>query len=102
MVIVPNRETELGADRLLRAKVVYERPNPSGYSGLYAEPGPKLVPGSWSKTFGWSPRGDGQVVQKSPPTPSASEGQVTGKCPLGLTLPKITSATPSPPWVPGR
>ena len=46
-------------------------------------PCPEPVSGSWSKNFGWSPSGDGQVPQKSPPGVSASDGQLTGSRPLG-------------------
>jgi hypothetical protein len=67
-VAVPWRETEPVTDRPLVTNVVYERPKPNGQRGLYPEPWPEFVPGSWSKTFGWSPSGDGQVPQKSPPT----------------------------------
>ena len=102
-VSVPRRETELGdAERPLVVNVVYESPKPNRQRGLYPEPGPEFVPGSWSKNFGSSPGVDAPPVSKSPAIWSEAEGHVTGRWPLGLTLPKITSATAAPPSVPGR
>src|SRR5215469_831630 len=95
-VTVPFLDTLDVADSPLVANVVYERPHPNGYSGLYPLPAPEPVYGSWSNTFGWSPSGDGSPVAKSPPTALASDGQVTGSLPLGLTLPKMTSDTAWP------
>src|SRR5882757_4468895 len=101
-VAVPCRDTSGVTDSPVVLYVVYDRPNPNGYSGLYAWPAPPPVPGSWSNTFGWSPIGDGALPLKSPPTASASEGQLIGNLPLGLMLPKTTSATAWPasvlPW----
>src|SRR5262245_65643240 len=55
-----------------------------------------------SKNFGWSPSGDGAPPLKSPSGVAASEGHDTASLPLGLILPKITSATAVPasvlPW----
>src|SRR6266487_2136011 len=99
---VPCRETELVADSPLVWKVVYESPKPNGKRALYPDPWPEFVPGSWSKNFGSSPAVEGPPLSKSPALWSAADGQVTGRCPLGFTEPKITSATAEPPSVPGR
>jgi hypothetical protein len=71
---------------------------------LYPEPWPKFVPGSWSKNLGWSPSSEGApgLNCQSGGLRVASDGQLTGTCPLGLTWPKSTSATAVPPSVPGR
>jgi len=95
-------ETLPVVERPLVVKVVYERPNPKEYSGLYPEPQPKLVPFSWSKNFGWSPGSDAPVPLKPELSCVASDGQVIGSLPLGFTEPKRTSATAEPPLVPGR
>jgi hypothetical protein len=54
-VALPCRETEPVTDRPLVWNVVYERPKPKVQRGLYPEPWPEFVPGSWSKNFGASP-----------------------------------------------
>src|SRR6266536_1527597 len=101
-VASPSAETGLVTARLLVWKVVYESPKPKGQRALYAEPCPKFVPASWSKNFGSSPAVEGPSPLKSPAFPSAAEGQVTGRCPLGFTLPKIPSAMALRPSVRGR
>src|ERR1700754_264652 len=83
-VAVPWRDTFGVTDSPVGVYVVYDKPNPNGDSGLYAWPAPPPVPGNWSNTLGWSPSGDGALPLKSPPTASASDGQLTGSLPLGL------------------
>ena len=67
----------------------------TGSAGCSRSPGRSSVPGSWSKNLGWSPSSDGAPALNchAGAVLGDSDGQLTGSLPLGLTLPKSTSAT---------